>query len=207
MSAAVLYVLLPAEARPGLPYFLAIYVGALSLGTLSHAPGGLGVFEATMIAGTGHDHSADVIAALVLYRLVYYALPFIIGLVGLAAFEVARQRHFLTAAAADTERILRPIVPHAAAAIAFVAGLVLLFPARFPAPPSRLHSLHRVVGLPLIETSHLIGSIVGVSLLILARGLLRRLHDRVARSMALLVAGVVASLTKGIAIEEATFLR
>jgi phosphatidylglycerol lysyltransferase len=206
VSAAVLYVLLPAEARPGLPYFLAIYVGALSLGTLSHAPGGLGVFEATIIAATGHDHSADVIAALVLYRLVYYALPFIIGLVGLAAFEVARQRHFLTAAAADTERILRPIVPHAAAAIAFVAGLVLLFSGSLPGTASRLQSLHRAVGLPLIETSHLIGSVVGVSLLILARGLLRRLHAAWLASMALLIAGIVASLTRGIAIEEATFL-
>ena len=49
VSAAVLYVLLPAEARPILPYFLAVYVGALSLGTLSHAPGGLGIFEATII--------------------------------------------------------------------------------------------------------------------------------------------------------------
>ena len=56
------------EAQPGLPYFLVIYVGALVLGTLSHAPGGLGVFEATVIAAIGHDHSADVIAALVLYR-------------------------------------------------------------------------------------------------------------------------------------------
>jgi len=206
VSAAVLYVLLPAEAQPGLPFFLVVYVGALMLGVLSHAPGGLGVFEATIITALGHDHSADVIAALFLYRAVYYALPFIIGLIGLAAFEVARQRHILTAAAADTERILRPIVPYAAAATAFVAGLVLLFSGSLPGAPSRLHSLKQVVGLPLIETSHLIGSIVGVTLLILARGLLHRLRNAWLATLSLLLAGILASLTKGIAVEEAIFL-
>ncbi len=206
VSAAVLYVVLPPEAQPTLSYFLVVYVGALALGTLSHAPGGLGVFEATFIAAIGHAHSAEVIAALVLYRLVYYALPFLIGLVGLAAFEVAQRRHFLTAAANDTERVLRPIVPYAAAAMAFVAGMVLLFSGSLPGEPSRMHYLHRIVGLPLIETSHLIGSIIGVALLILARGLLRRLVNAWLATMALLAAGVVASLAKGIAVEEALFL-
>lgn len=206
VSAAVLYVLLPPDMQPGLPYFLVVYSGALMLGTLSHSPGGLGVFEAAIMAAIAHDRSADVIAALVLYRVVYYILPFVIGLVCLAAFEVARRRHFLTAAAADSERILRPIVPHAAAAMAFVAGLVLLFSGSLPGTPSRLHSLHGVVGLPVIETSHFIGSIVGVMLLILARGLLRRLRTAWIATLSLLAAGVVASLTKGIAVEEALIL-
>ena len=161
----MLYVLLPPEAQPGLPYFLVIYVGALVLGTLSHAPGGLGVFEATIIAAIGPDSQRrrDRGARPLPRRLLRPPLRGRRSL-GLAAFEVARQRHILTAAAADTERILRPIVPYAAAALAFVAGLVLLFSGSLPGVPSRLHSLKQVVGLPLIETSHLIGSIAGVTL-------------------------------------------
>ena len=90
--------------------------------------------------------------------------------------------------------------------LAFVAGLVLLFSGSLPGVPSRLHSLKQVVGLPLIETSHLIGSIAGVTLLILARGLLRRFQNAWLATMALLAAGVVASLTKGVALEEAAIL-
>ena len=209
VSAAVLYVLLPAEAQPGLPYFLAVYVGALALGTLSHAPGGLGVFEATIIAAIGHDHSAEIIAALVLYRLVYYVLPFVSRADRPRGLRGRTAAAHPTAAAADTERILRPIVPHAAAAMAFVAGLVLLFSGALPrrAKPPPFAASRRRLPLPLIETSHLIGSVVGVSLLILARGLLRRLRRRLARDAG--AARAPASwrrCTKGIAVEEATFL-
>ena len=90
--------------------------------------------------------------------------------------------------------------------MAFVAGLVLLFSGSLPGVPSRLHSLKQVVGLPLIETSHMIGSIAGVTLFILARGLLHRLRNAWLATMALLAAGVVASLTKGVALEEAAIL-
>ena len=79
VSAAVLYVLLPAEARPNLPYFLVAYAGGILFGIVSHAPGGLGVFEATIIAALGREHSAETIAALIVYRLVYYAFPFVLG--------------------------------------------------------------------------------------------------------------------------------
>jgi phosphatidylglycerol lysyltransferase len=203
VSAAVLYVLLPEAIQPSLPYFLVIYVGALALGAISHSPGGLGVFEATIIAGLGQAQSAEIIAALILYRIVYYLLPFMIAALGLAALEVAKQWRGLTAVAADTERILRPIIPYAAAALAFIAGLVLLFSG---ALPTRVHPLHRVVGLPLVETSHLIGSVIGVVLLILSRGLLRRLRSAWFATMTLLVAGTVASLAKGIAVEEAAIV-
>lgn len=50
-AAMTLYVLLPGDVAQNLPYFFTIYFGAIALGLLSHSPGGLGVFEATMIAG------------------------------------------------------------------------------------------------------------------------------------------------------------
>ena len=68
-AAMTLYVLMPDDLVQNYFYFLAIYIGAIALGVLSHAPGGLGVFEATLIAGLGAAGRSDVLAALVMYRL------------------------------------------------------------------------------------------------------------------------------------------
>ena len=52
-SATALYVLLPDDLTISLPLFLVIYGGAILLGIASHAPGGLGAFDATIIAALG----------------------------------------------------------------------------------------------------------------------------------------------------------
>src|SRR5690606_21041237 len=62
-AAMSLYVLMPADAAQNLPYFFTIYFAAVGLGILSHSPGGLGVFEATVIAGLGGSGRSDVLAA------------------------------------------------------------------------------------------------------------------------------------------------
>ncbi|MCB1347757.1 MAG: oxacillin resistance protein FmtC, partial [Maritimibacter sp.] len=52
-SATALYVLLPADLGIGPAGFFAVYVAAIVLAIVSHAPGGIGVFEATLLAGLG----------------------------------------------------------------------------------------------------------------------------------------------------------
>lgn len=82
-----LYVLLPAASAPPLVDFLPIYVGAVLAGIVSHAPGGLGVFETVMLASFPPAARADLLAAILCYRLTYTALPFVLGTVALAVFE------------------------------------------------------------------------------------------------------------------------
>lgn len=74
-AAAALYVLLPGDVTQGYAMFLILFVVALVIGTVSHAPGGLGVFEATVLLGLGAGNRPDVVAALVLFRVIYYFLP------------------------------------------------------------------------------------------------------------------------------------
>jgi phosphatidylglycerol lysyltransferase len=62
------------------------------------------------------------------------------------------------------------------------------------------------VPLPLIELSHLLGSVVGVCLLFVARGLQRRLDSAYVVTLGLLAAGAIASLVKGLDYEEASIL-
>ena len=89
MLAAIsaLYVLLPAGSAPPFVDFLPIYVGAVLAGIVSHSPGGLGVFETIMLASFPAEARADLLAAILCYRLTYTALPFVLGSTALAVFE------------------------------------------------------------------------------------------------------------------------
>ena len=89
-AAAALYVLLRKGHGLGFLTFSALYSFAAMLGIASHAPGGLGVFEATMIDGVGGS-SEPLLASLLLFRAIYYAAPFILAMALLGAYEAGRR--------------------------------------------------------------------------------------------------------------------
>lgn len=95
LAAAALFVLFPPDLLPGFPGFLLLFVTSMLLGSISHAPGGLGVLEAGILFGLGAADRPDAIAALVVFRIIYYFLPFIAALVTLLYVEYHR-RHLLT---------------------------------------------------------------------------------------------------------------
>jgi uncharacterized membrane protein YbhN (UPF0104 family) len=89
-ASAALYVLLPQDVRFGFPTFATLYSFASMLGIASHAPGGLGVFEATILQGVGGSQDA-VLASLLLFRGIYYAVPFIAAMAMLGGVEAVRR--------------------------------------------------------------------------------------------------------------------
>jgi glycosyltransferase 2 family protein len=90
-GAGVLYVLLPPGHGIGYETFLAVYVFAVMLGIASHAPGGLGVFEATVLLALSSVPREPVLGALLLFRLCYYLAPFLLALTLLGAYEIAKR--------------------------------------------------------------------------------------------------------------------
>lgn len=90
-AAAALYVLLP--AGHGLDYltFAGIYVFACLLGIASNAPGGIGAFEVAMLKTVPSPSTEALLAALVLFRLIYYFIPFILAFALLGAHEIHRR--------------------------------------------------------------------------------------------------------------------
>ena len=77
-AATVLYLLLP--ETPPFAAFLLVYLLALAAGVLSHVPGGVGVFEAVLLAAfAGQLGAAPLAAALLLYRLIYVVLPLLLA--------------------------------------------------------------------------------------------------------------------------------
>jgi glycosyltransferase 2 family protein len=99
-ASAALYVLLPEDQRFGFPAFATLYSFAAVLGIASHAPGGIGVFEATILQGVGGDQD-DVLASLLLFRGIYYAVPFIAAMAMLGGVEAVRRWRSLREAIAS----------------------------------------------------------------------------------------------------------
>ncbi len=93
-AVGALYVLLPDDLAPPFDVFAVGCIAAVILGVVSHAPGGLGVFEASMTALLAGRGRPDLVAALLLYRLVYNLLPFLLAVLalGLRALRQPPQR-------------------------------------------------------------------------------------------------------------------
>jgi uncharacterized membrane protein YbhN (UPF0104 family) len=86
-AGGALFLLLPEVGRPDFLTFLTIYAVAMVTGALAHAPGGLGVFELVIVGLMPDADKAGVLAALVLFRLIYTYIPFLLGLIVIAVTE------------------------------------------------------------------------------------------------------------------------
>lgn len=91
-AAAIIYFALPAENNPGYLIVLGVFLISFSLALLSHAPGGLGVLEVTFIAAMPEMQTADVLAALIVFRGLYLLLPFAIAIFIVLGFETQQWR-------------------------------------------------------------------------------------------------------------------
>jgi hypothetical protein len=78
--ALAMYMLVPDEPNLGFLTVAVIFVAATLLGFASHAPGGLGVFDAAMMVALWQFDKEDLLAGLLLFRLLYYIIPFTLSL-------------------------------------------------------------------------------------------------------------------------------
>ena len=205
-ASSVLFVLLPHEASISFFAFAGVYLIALAAGAISNVPGGIGVFEFVLLLLLPEVPKDRLLGALVAYRAIYYFAPFALALVLLGAHEVWIHRAPVIRSARLIRALLIAVTPQAIAIAVFLAGAVLLFSGATPGRGSRLALLRNFVPLSVLELSHLLGSVVGVGLLIIAHGLYRRLHTAWWITIWLLCAGILVSLLKGFDYEEATVL-
>ena len=205
-ASGTLYVLLAPEL--GIDYFtfLGLYLIAIAAGVLSSLPGGIGVFEAVLLITLPNVDREALLGTVIVYRLIYYVAPLMLALTFLAAHEIRLHRSKLFQAGDIASDWLSKIAPQLLGTTVFLAGLVLLVSGESPAIASRLRIIARLIPLPVLELSHLLGSVFGFALLIVARGLHRRLTSAYRITTFLLIAGVFASLLKGLDYEEALIL-
>jgi phosphatidylglycerol lysyltransferase len=199
-AATVLYLLLP-EAPP-FGAFLLVYLLALAAGVLSHVPGGVGVFEAILLAAFADQiGAAPLAAALLLYRIIYVVLPLLVACIMLLINE-GRRFFFAQQAIRVASGLAAPIL----ALLVFLSGVVLLFSGATPEIDTRLQHMGFLIPHRLIDASHFGASLIGVLCLLLAQGLRRRLSAAWMLTTILLLVGALLSLLKGFDWEESTML-
>ncbi len=89
-AALAMYVLIPAELDIELSRLTAVFIAATLLGFASHAPAGIGLFDATILLGLGSDDKEPLLAALLIFRILYHLLPFVLALALFGGIELCR---------------------------------------------------------------------------------------------------------------------
>ena len=144
--------------------FAGVYLLALAAGAVSNVPGGIGVFEFVLllllpeVPRTGCSARWSRIAPSTTLR----RSPWRWCLLGV--HEVWVHRAPVVRLVRLVRTFLTAVTPQAIAIAVFVAGAVLLFSGATPGLGNRLALLRGFVPLPVLELSHLLGSVVGVGL-------------------------------------------
>jgi phosphatidylglycerol lysyltransferase len=208
LAGAVLYALLPEDVK-GLTFtvFLSAFLLGQIAGLISHVPAGAGVFDSIfIILMKSYVPPTTLIGLLVVYRLIYYLLPLALAAVVIGVHEISRGKTRFARATRIAGSWVPGVAPMVLSLTTYVAGVILLFSGATPALPGRLRLLSSVLPLAVIESSHFIASITGAALLVLARGLGRRLDAAYYLTISALIVGIATSLLKGFDYEEALAL-
>ena len=206
-AGAVLYVLFPAQPAMGFVHFLEIFLIAQLAGIASQVPSGLGVFEsALLLLAPAAIPTPQVLGTLVVYRGIYYLLPLLTAAALLGIEELLRQRALYTRIQSITTGALEVLFIPLLSMVVFVGGALLLFSGALPVIPRQLAQLNLILPLPFLELSHFLSSLAGMGLLLLARGLQRRLDGAYVLTLVLLGLGIITSLLKGLDYEPASVL-
>lgn len=182
LVAGALYLLLPMDGTGiGYPAFVGLYVVATTAGTLSHVPGGLGVFEGALTLLVPAP-AADILAALLVFRVFYNLVPLVLAALVLTVFELLqRYRH------TEPPAWVVGLGPPLAALLAFACAVMLLLPG-VPGAAAPLW---------LSETAGLLsGAIAGV-LLALPWGLTRQASSAYRMALVALALASALALVRG----------
>jgi uncharacterized membrane protein YbhN (UPF0104 family) len=107
--ALAMYMLMPAAPHVDFVTVAVIFVSATLLGFASHSPGGLGVFDAAMLVGLSQFDTAELLAGMLVFRVLYYITPFLLSVLVLAVREI-----LLGSRKAAVAPVAEPLAPPAA---------------------------------------------------------------------------------------------
>ena len=83
-----MYTLLPDMPPVGFASVMIIFLTATLIGTVSHVPGNLGIIEAAMLIGLPQFEREELLASLLTFRILYFAVPLLFALLALALREL-----------------------------------------------------------------------------------------------------------------------
>lgn len=208
---------------PFAPVF-GVYVVAAIAGIISMAPGGIGAFDLIALLGL-HTLGVDpsrALTILLLFRIFYFVVPWLIGLV-LAAFEMSpssKQMREMLTTSLDASRntwvkfwgwpsqfgLLSDLGAWALGKLVFASGVILLLSAATPGLIDRLRFMEHLLSLPIMRFSEQLSVIIGIMLIIVSRGISLRIRRAYLLTGALLLTGAIFTFAKGFDYEEAIIL-
>jgi len=207
LSGSIIYFLLPSNPQLSLLHVLVFFALAQLIGLISTVPGGLGVFESLMLFMLEpYFDTIDIIRPLLLFRAIYYFGPFLLGFLALIFFEFQEREKFLRKVGKAAYSSVSGLTPQIFSILVFLGGISLLFSGAFSSNPEYLSKISYIVPLPLIEASRLLGSMMGVLLLLLANGLWKRIDGAYVLSLIVLLMGGVFALLKDFNYQQALIL-
>jgi uncharacterized membrane protein YbhN (UPF0104 family) len=86
--AMAMYMLVPASPHVDFVTVAVIFVSATLIGFASHSPGGLGVFDVAMLLGLSQFDTAELLAGMLIFRVLYYITPFLMSVLVLTVREI-----------------------------------------------------------------------------------------------------------------------
>jgi len=89
LIASILYLLLPPSAGIAFLPFVAVYLASVVVGVLSHVPAGLGVLESMLLLLLPHVPPDQLLASVLLYRVIYEVIPLVCALLIWGLYELA----------------------------------------------------------------------------------------------------------------------
>jgi uncharacterized membrane protein YbhN (UPF0104 family) len=86
------YMLMPALPATDFVVVAVAFVAATLLGFISHAPGSLGIFDAMMLIALTQFEKEELLASLLMFRLLYFIVPFAVAVLTLGLRELSLAR-------------------------------------------------------------------------------------------------------------------
>jgi uncharacterized membrane protein YbhN (UPF0104 family) len=114
--ALAMYLLMPTQPYIDFISLAVVFILATLLGFASHAPGSLGVFDAAMLVALPEFSKEELVATLVVFRILYFMIPFgiSISIMGMREFwlnviQPWQERRRLSGACAASATVRQPI--------------------------------------------------------------------------------------------------
>ena len=185
-------------------------------GIISHVPGGIGVFETVVIAAMPANIPAgNVAAALLLYRMIYYLVPFVLALTVLAIYEAWKSLGGrvpdtgigrLMSAMEPGFKAAEPLTPLLLAVMIFGSGLWMSLSAILPAASEAAEAAEALFPLAFVEGSALLASALGAGLIVLSLGIVRPSFGAFWLAVTAMGLAAAVALARGLDFERAAVL-
>ncbi|GBR51705.1 transporter [Neokomagataea thailandica NBRC 106555] len=195
---------LPPQAHFGFGTFLAIYIASYTAGLMANVPGGLGVFDGAMIfALRPYLPVAEIMGAILVFRLFYYIIPLVLAGMMFAGHELFLRGEQALVSAGQIRKRIRPsqvlleseadFSVSVATSVQITIGILLVVYTLW----AQLPHLHEALWAAIVQISGLLLTIMGVALVGLALGLKQRVALAWKVSVGVLLASIVLLLLRG----------